>query len=66
MKRVSAQLESVPVEIQQAANDFPCSDKGTDPGLMGWIADAATRLSSGPISVQAASTDTKPVPPLMR
>ena len=55
-ERVSALLESVPSQVQQDANDFRCSSMGADPGLMGWIADAATKLSSGPISVKAAST----------
>ena len=58
MKRVSALLESVPVQVQQAANEIQCSDKSADAGLMGWISDAATKLSNGPITVQSASTHT--------
>jgi len=66
VSRVSALLESVPLHTQQAANDFYCSDRGADPGLMGWIADAATKLSSGSIPIQAAATDVKRVPTVMQ
>ena len=62
VRRVSALLESVPLDTQQAANEFYCSHRVTDPGLMGWIADAATKLSSGSIPVQAAVTDVKRQP----
>ncbi|DBA72717.1 TPA: hypothetical protein ACH3X2_010115 [Trebouxia sp. C0005] len=62
VRRVSALLESVPLHTQQAANEFYCSRRVTDPGLMGWIADAATKLSSGSIPIQAAVTDVKRQP----
>ncbi|DBB04554.1 TPA: hypothetical protein ACH3X1_012635 [Trebouxia sp. C0004] len=66
VRRVSALLESVPLHTQQAANEFYCSDRGTDPGLMGWIADAATKLSSGSIPIQGAVKDVKRAPTVMQ
>lgn len=56
VERVAAMLHSVPESTQHAANSFLCSDKDFDPGLMGWLADAATKLSSEPIKVQAVSS----------
>lgn len=50
VKRVAAQLQSVPVTIQQSANCFQCTDRDTDPGLMGWLSDAATKtIGSKPV-----------------
>lgn len=48
-------LESVPETTQHAANSFQCSEraKDDDPGLMGWLADAATKTTGGggPVAV---------------
>ena len=56
VERVAAMLRSVPESTQRTANSFLCSEKDSDPGLMGWLADAATKLSSEPIKIQAVAS----------
>lgn len=56
VKRVAALLQSVPVTIQHTANSFQCSDRDADPGLMGWLSDAATKtVGSQPVAVWSGS-----------